>query len=152
MASNSGCIRAMVFSLPPTIKMSVPPSAAIFDPVTGASKKSPPRSRILAANWTLAEGEMVLESVTTAPLSSACAAPLGPNSTCSTALVSETHIQTASLPLTASAGLAAVLAPATSLPALRFQTVTSCPALTRFAAMGRPIIPNPKKAIRIPLD
>src|ERR1700694_2018836 len=150
MASNSGCIRAMVASLPPTMKINVPPSAAIFDPVTGASKKSQPRSGILAANWTLAEGEIVLESATTAPLSSACTAPFEPKSTCSTALVSETHIQTASLPLTASAGLAAVAAPGTSLPALRFQTVTSCPALTRFAAIGRPIIPNPRKAIRIP--
>src|SRR5579859_6109208 len=93
---------------------------------------------------------IVLESATTAPLSNACTAPLGPKSTCSTALVSETHTQTASLPLTASAGLAAVLAPGTSLPGLRFQTVTSCPALTRFAAIGRPIIPNPKKAVRIP--
>src|SRR5437763_5928540 len=92
---------------------------------------------------------MVLESTTTVPFCNACAAPFCPNSTCSTALVSETHIHTTSFSLTASAGVDAVFAPATSLPGVRFQTVISCPALTRLEAIGRPIIPIPTKAMRM---
>src|SRR5215475_11807645 len=95
----------MVLSSPPTMKVSEPLSAATLEPVMGASRKSPPRSRILPANCTLDDGDMVLESTTTAPFSSPCAAPFGPNNTCSTALVSETHIQITSLPLAASAGV-----------------------------------------------
>src|SRR5260221_7931852 len=93
------------------MKISVPPSAAILEPVTGASRKSPPCSRIFAANRTLAEGEMVLESTTTAPFCSVCETPLGPNRTDSTALVSETQIQTTSLFFTASAAVGAIFAP-----------------------------------------
>src|SRR6266481_4196470 len=125
MALNSGRTRAIVASLPPTMKINVPPSAAILEPVMGASMKSHPCARSLLANSTLADGEMVLESATTVPFSSACAAPLGPNSTCSTALVSDTQIHTASLPFTASAGVAALVAPGTSF-GVRFHTVTSC--------------------------
>src|SRR5258708_38487376 len=139
----------MVAQLPPIMKISVPASAATFEPVTGASRKSQPCSRSLLANATLADGEIVLESATTVPFSSAAAAPCGPNSTCSTDLVSETQIHTASLPFTASAADAAALAPGTFLPGGRFQTVTSCPALSRFVAMVRPIIPNLRNATRI---
>src|SRR5579871_783116 len=149
MALKTGRTRSIVASLPPTIKIKEPASAATLEPVIGASRKSQPRSRIFRANSTLAAGEMVLESATTAPAWSDCAAPPGPNNTWSTALVSETQSQTTSLPFVASAGVMAVVAPGTSLPPLRFQTLTSCPALTRFAAMGLPIIPNPKNATRI---
>src|SRR4051794_23574237 len=91
---------------------------------------------------------MVLESTTTVPLVRPSIAPPGPNSTACTALVSDTQTHTASLSLAASAGVAAVVAPSTSR-GVRFQTVTSCPAFTRLAAMGRPIIPRPKKATRM---
>src|ERR1700675_597439 len=78
--------------------------------------------------------------------------PPGPNSKSSTAFVSETHIHTTSAPSAASAGEAVLRAPSTSLPAERFQTATSCPALTRLAAIDRPIIPMPRKATRISFD
>src|SRR5271157_5744631 len=83
------------------------------------------------------------------PAVRACSTPLAPNSTPSTAFVSERHIQTTSTPSAASAGETALRAPSTSLPGLRFQTETSCPALTRLVAIQRPIIPKPKKATRI---
>src|ERR1700730_3968643 len=86
------------------------------------------------------------------PSARAWFSPPGPNSTSSTAFVSETHIHITSTPSAASAGEAALRAPSTSLPALRFQTATSCPALTRLAAIDRPIIPMPRKATRISLD
>jgi hypothetical protein len=33
---------------------------------------------------------------------------------------------------------------------VRFQTVTSWPAFAKFAAIGRPMMPNPKKDTRMP--
>jgi hypothetical protein len=57
--------------------------------------------------------------------------------------------QTTSAPCAAAAGVGAMPAPSTSLPGVRFQTVTSWPALTRFVAMACPIIPRPKKATRM---
>src|SRR5271156_39176 len=95
---------------------------------------------------------MVLESAIIMPAVRACSTPPGPNNTPSTALVSETHIHTTSAPVAASAGEAALRAPSTSLLPLRFQTATSCPALTRLAAIDRPIIPMPRKATRIGVD
>src|SRR6185369_9112427 len=77
------------------------------------------------------------------------AAPCAPNSTLSTAWVSETQTQTTSAPPAASAGELAARAPSTFLPGVRFHTDTSCPAFTRFSAMGRPMIPRPKNATRM---
>ena len=98
------------------------------------------------ASSTQAEG--IEDRTTMAPLARPSIAPPGPKRTFWTALVSETQTHTASLSLAASAGVAAVLAPSTSR-GVRFQTVTSWPALTRLAAMGRPMIPRPKKATRM---
>src|SRR5712692_9717597 len=89
---------------------------------------------------------MVLESTTIMPSVSDCSTPSGPKSTLSTAAVSETAIQTTSTPCAASAGEAATRAPSTCLPGVRFQTVTSCPALTRLVAIAWPMIPKPKNA------
>src|SRR5207248_10782914 len=119
------------------------------DPVMGASTYRAPRTPTLSENLRVAEGEMVLESAMIAPSDSAPSTPCGPNKTFSTASVSETHIHTTSAPCAASAGDVALRAPSTSLPGVRFQTATSCPALTRLDAIGRPMIPNPKKATRI---
>src|SRR5258708_682176 len=92
---------------------------------------------------------MVLESATIIPSARDCSTPSGPNKIFSTAAVSETHSQTTSAPCAAAAGLGAMPAPSTIFPGVRFHTVTSCPALTRFVAMASPIIPKPKKATRI---
>src|ERR1700690_1319348 len=83
------------------------------------------------------------------PSASDCSTPSEPNNIFSTAAVSETHSQTTSAPCAAAAGVGAMPAPSTSLPGVRFQTVTSWPALTRLVAMACPIIPRPKKATRI---
>ena len=91
----------------------------------------------------------MLESAMIMPSDSEASAPSAPNRTLSTASVSETHIQTTSAPCTAAAGVGATPAPSTSLPGVRFHTVTSCPALTRFVAIAWPMIPKPKNATRI---
>ena len=97
----------------------------------------------------MAEGEIVLESAIIIPGASELSTPFSPNNKLSTAFVSETHIHTTSAPRAASAGVAAVRAPSTSLPAERFHTATSCPAFARLAAIDRPMIPNPKNATRM---
>src|SRR5207247_9295462 len=110
---------------PPTMKMRVPLSAPTLDPVTGASTYCAPRERTRSANLRVAEGEIVLESTIVMPSANDCSTPCGPKSTLSTALVSETDIQTTSAPVAASAGDEALRAPSTCFPGVRFQTVTS---------------------------
>src|SRR5438094_9883563 len=101
-----------------------------------------------SANLRVAEGEIVLESTRTMPCVSDCSTPCGPNRTLSTASVSETHIYATSAPAAASAGDAALRAPSTSLPGLRFHTESSWPAFTRLAAIGRPMASYPQRATR----
>ena len=57
-------------------------------------------------------------------------------------------VHTASPPK-ASAGVSTAVAPMTARAASgeRFHTVTACPALTRLAAMGLPMLPKPMKPI-----
>ena len=77
----------------------------------------------------------MLESAIIEPSASDCSTPSGPNSTFSTAAVSDTHSQTTSAPCAAAAGVGAMPAPSTKLPGVRLHTVTSWPALTRFVAI-----------------
>src|SRR6202030_1574544 len=149
MAANRGLRWSMVASSPPTMKINVPLAAPIFDPVMGASTYLTPLARRRSANFTVAEGEIVLESAMITPAASEGSAPSVPNNILSTAAVSETQSHTPSAPWAAAAGVGAMPAPSTILPGVRFQTVTSWPALTRFVAMACPMIPRPKKATRI---
>ncbi len=143
---RSGWIFSIESVFPPKMKIKVAFSAATFEPVMGASTQSAPRSRTRSANFTVAAGEIVLESATTTPSVSELNAPRRPNITCSTAAVSARQSQTTSAPLAASSGVDAACAPSTGLVGERFQTVTSYPALTKPVAIERPIIPNPRKA------
>src|SRR4029077_13024465 len=149
MAWKSGSSLASTASSPPTMKIKLPACAATFEPVTGASIYSTPLARRRSANWSSADGEIVLESTTIAPDPIVDSTPCGPNNTASTALVSDTHIHTTSASLAASAGDSATRAPSIFLPGVRFQTATSFPAFTRLAAIGPPMIPSPRKATRI---
>src|SRR5246127_5610946 len=92
---------------------------------------------------------MVLESAMIMPSASDCSTPSGPNKIFSPAAVSATHSHTTSAPCAAAAGFGAIPAPSTIFPGVRFHTVTSWPAFTRFVAMACPIIPRPKKATRM---
>src|ERR1700684_172047 len=60
---------------------------------------------------------------------------------------------TTSAPSSASAGVAAAIAPSRSsgsvLPSVRFHTRNSCPAAIRCRAIGAPILPKPKNPIFI---
>src|SRR3954468_9076041 len=81
------------------------------------------------------------------------AAPWSPNSTASTSGVSGTIEMAAAAPAAASAGVAAARPPCSdanrsALAESRVQTLSSRPAPARFAAIGQPMIPRPRKAMR----
>jgi hypothetical protein len=69
---------------PPTMKVSVPLSAAGVLPVTGASRYSTPISFSLAATLTSVSGDTVEQSTTTDPLLNPSTSPSLPKTTCST--------------------------------------------------------------------
>ena len=106
------------------MKIKVAFSAPTFEPVIGASTYSTPCARTRSAKLRVADGAMVLESTMIIPGVSEASTPSGPNKTLSTAAVSDTQIQTTSAPRAASAGDGALVAPSTSLPGVRFHTVT----------------------------
>src|SRR2546423_7098606 len=133
--------------------VSVPSSARGREPVTGASRKrmlsAARRSRIL----TLTSGAIVDMSMAHAPCRIPSAAPLSPNITSSTSGPSGTIVIVMSPRSAAAAGVGAGWAPysaanASAREGVRFQTVTSNPARTRFAAIGPPMIPRPRNATR----
>src|SRR4051812_33434659 len=72
------------------------------------------------------------------------------DSTARTASGPNSMSTTTSAPATADATVRASVAPSSTrspaLPGVRFQTVTSCPARTTWAAIGTPIRPRPRKA------
>src|SRR5439155_23042235 len=111
-------------------------------PVTGESTHWTPFPCTRWANLVVADGEIVLESAMITPSVNDCSTPSAPNTTLSTAAVSETQSHTTSAPCAASAGEVAGRAPSTTFPGVRFQNETSCPAFTRFVAIAWPMIPN----------
>ena len=127
----------------------VPASAPFTPPLTGASIIWTPFSARRSAMERVTEGDMVLMSMTTDPGAAPSITPSGPAMTCSTSGESETQVMTISLLLAASLGEEALEAPASARgfmrDAVRFQTVTSWPAFTRFMHMGVPISPSPTK-------
>src|SRR5206468_7632996 len=81
------------------------------------------------------------------PCSSACIAPFEPHKTSSSAGGSLTMVRRKSEAAATSCGDFASFAPAatnsSAREAVRFHTVSECPALMRFIPIGRPIKPSP---------
>src|ERR1039458_2126558 len=98
IAANSGFSRSTGSSLPPTMNTSVPSRAPIFDPVIGASTQVAPFFPTRSANFTVADGEIVLESAMIMPSVSDASTPSAPKITPSTASVSDTQSHTTSAP------------------------------------------------------
>src|SRR6185437_7215645 len=95
------------FFAPPKMNTSVPSRDPIFDPVIGASTHAAPFWPTRSANFTVAEGEIVLKSAIIIPLVREDSAPSLPKITSSTASVSDTQSQTTSAPCAAAAGVGA---------------------------------------------
>ena len=99
----------------------------------------------------LAVGAIVDMSIASLPSLMPSAAPSSPKRTASTSGESGSMVIAMSAAPAASAGVPAPVAPSSSASSaaragLRFQTVSSKPATATFAAIGRPMIPSPRKA------
>ena len=156
MASNHGLVLLNTSSLPPIMKVSVPPSAPPFDPVQGASRNSMPMASSSAAIWLLSSGDTVLQSAMTyprlAPLArplAPLARPLSPRMTPRDMAVSPTQRKAQSLFSATCFGVAQKRAPVEAASSFALfwlldHTATSWPAMTRCRAMGPPMMPSPK--------
>ena len=129
----------------------VPAIAPVSPPLTGASSMSAPFSLSAAAMVRVAEGEMVLMSMTTEPGLMPSMIPPSPRITFSTSGVSVTIVMITSDLLAVSFGLSAQTAPSdSSCPArdfVRVFTVQAYPAFIRLRHIGSPMMPSPMKPI-----
>ena len=133
--------------------VSVPSSAFGRDPVTGASRNISPRSPSRSPIDRLALGAIVDMSTASPPSGRPSAAPSSPSSTASTSGTSgtiEIAMPAAAAPAAVSATVTLSCSPASSSARsrVRFHATTSIPARARLAAIGRPMIPRPRKPIR----
>ena len=94
---------------------------------------------------------MVLMSINTDPAAAPSITPSGPRITSSTSGESVSMVMVTSLAAAASAAEPARFAPAATSSsirdAVRFHTVTSYPAFSRFLLMGLPMMPSPTNPI-----
>ena len=136
---------------PPTMIDSTPSMAPGSPPETGASSGFRPFSLACSARSVATSGRMVEKSIQVAPAAAEARMPSSPSSTFSTSGESGTMVMMTSAPSTASAMVAAACPPASArasaLAGVRLKPRTVKPALTRFLAMGRPMIPSPMNAI-----
>ncbi|MNQ30022.1 hypothetical protein D3C85_433550 [compost metagenome] len=132
------------------MKVKVPAAAPPVPPETGASIMVMPRTSAACATLRAESGAMVLHSMTSA-LDGILPSRSSPRYRPSTCLLAGSMEITTSAPLTASDADAAAVAPASvrSLTAAgtRSKTFRLWPALTRFNAMGAPMLPKPINAI-----
>src|SRR4051812_29875624 len=148
IASNSGQARRTCSSAPPAMIVSVPSSAFGDEPVTGASTKLGIRSPMARAR----SAPTVDMSTKTVSAAASAAAPCGPSSASSTCGPSTSIVMTTS-PRTW-AGVSAIVPPCSpthvsAFSRVRLWTVSSCPALTRLAAIREPMIPRPIQPTRM---
>src|ERR1700684_4107651 len=146
--SRIGFARANASSEPPHMKVSVPPLAPPTPPETGASRVSAPAASPASCALRALSTSMVEQSMTRAPFGVAGrrsawdATPWRP---------AGSIVTTVSALATASRALGAMATPdaaaAVFAASTRSKPATECPALTRFAAIGAPMLPRPMNAI-----
>jgi hypothetical protein len=145
-----GSARANASAEPPAMKVSVAALAPLTPPETGASSESWPRSP--ASAWALRalSTSMVELSMTSAPACTAGTMSLQTDSTC---LPAGSMVTTTSASATASRAEPATLTPSalacSQEAGTRSKPTTRCCALTRFAAIGPPILPRPMNAMLV---
>ena len=146
--ATMGSARAKSASAPPAMMVSLPVSEPTTPPETGASiQPIPVSSRRRAAMSRAASGRIEDMSTSSLPGAAPAASPFSPNTTASTASVSDRQVKTISASRATWAAVSTALAPAalaaSSLTGLRPQTLSGKPALARRSAIGAPIRPRP---------
>ena len=154
--ASTGRARSSTTGSPPTITVSVPFSAPATPPLTGASRKSTPAAARRAAIRREPAGSPEVQSTTTDPFVRPAISPSSPSRIDSTSADVGKQVTTTVAPVAASLGDAAArtLAPADAANAaafapVRFQTASSISGLTRCRAIGVPIAPRPRNAMRV---
>src|SRR5829696_8024915 len=148
-ACSSGSTAAIAASSPPAITLRSPESALTLPPDTGASTKPMPAAPQRSCRRRTRSGELVERSTTNAGGGSAVSTPSTPAIAASTSAGAGSDRNTQSAPTAVSAALATGTAPVTAAiaSARRSNTRSSCPAATRWRAIGAPIVPTPTKPI-----
>ena len=151
--SSSGRFRSKASSEPPTMTAKVPLRAPYTPPDTGASRKSIPRSWPSTASRRLKDGELVLRSMTVVPAGIVPKRPSSPETTSSTSRGIGRDKNTASAPSAAFAAEVALSAPSSAIRSsdwlFRSKACRSCSAVSRWVAIGPPILPTPINPIRM---
>src|SRR5262245_25226187 len=146
--SNSGSARRKAGSAPPTMIVSVASPAPRGPPLTGASSTS--SSGHSAASRRASAGGLVDMSTRSVPDVAPSRTPSAPSTTSSTTPGVGSERRTISASSAAAAGVDAEEAPSRPTRAgSTSQPTRSCPAATRWRAIGRPIVPRPITATRV---
>ena len=151
IAPNSGASRSSASAGPAAITDSFPAAATSGRPSTCADTKPCPAPACAAASRSVSATLTVLHDTCSTP-GPADSTPPAPEVTASTAASFASMLNT--MPArAASAGLPATRAPraasASAFPALRFHTVTRCPASSSRPAIPDPICPRPRNPTSI---
>src|SRR5438105_5837409 len=142
-AAKRGWHRSRSDCSPPQTIQSCFFCAASGRPNTGAETNRWPAERCASRSLRESATEMVLIERWMAPGRSPATSPSSPKVTRSAAASSATMLATMPQGPATSRGEAPSIAPAGALPGVRFQTRTTKPAATRFAAIWLPILPSP---------
>src|ERR1700730_4861981 len=148
MGSSRGRPRATAVSSPPTMKASVPATAPLTPPDTGASSWAKPCSAACALTVRASSTEIVELSMPSAPEAAAgktSASHRLPPSPVRRMVITTSPSATASAPLPKTCTPLSAAADEAEGTGSKPRTV--CPAATRFAAIGPPMLPRPRNAI-----
>src|SRR5229473_1740279 len=155
IAARRGRQRSMSAAVPPAMIASVPSTARLTPPETGASTRATPRAASSAPSSRVPTGADELMSMTSEPAARPARTPsllpAVPHSTFRTVLPSGSMVTTSALarPSAASeAGRAARAAKPARRAGSASPSTSSNPAFSRFSAIGAPILPSPTKPMR----
>ena len=150
-AAKIGRARSTSTRSPPAMTMSVPSSAGLRLPRTGASMKLAPRAAASSAARRADGTPSVPMSMRRAFSRRAPATPVGPSRTSTNASGLPTIMMTTSAAAAATRGVEARRAPpavrGAARDGVRLKTRRGNPARRRFEAIGAPIVPRPIQAI-----
>src|SRR5580698_4902600 len=150
-ASRTGRARSTAASLPPIMKVSVPAAAPATPPETGASRYCRPFAAAAACRSLVVATSMEDESITSAPAGSRARAAPAPVSTSRTMAPFGSIVRKTSAPSAAAATESTISTPRPAAACLAASAWskprTRCPAWTRFADIGAPMLPSPTNPI-----
>mmetsp|Transcript_8288 Transcript_8288/g.19413 ORF Transcript_8288/g.19413 Transcript_8288/m.19413 type:complete len:319 (+) Transcript_8288:176-1132(+) len=153
IAPRSDCATSKTPRSPAAIKMSAPAAAGPLLPLTGASRKAPPRARTRSANETMSPGCRVAQSMICLPSRTPSSTPplIVYTSSHAAGVESMRNVRShAEMTAAGDASIVTVPGAAAALnrsdtARLRVHTLSGTPACSSWFAMPSPMIPRPMK-------